>query len=205
MKKTILTTFAILGLAACSSSFQDNKTQRQTILKSKFNQDLPQWVLDSADSRIVEEGNKTYFVSEIVRSEKSDNTVQLERAATLDASVQLAAMAAQQINAVVQLSETSESVKDATSSIKAVSETSVRISTVVPTSTYWQLIEYADGQREYRAYAKVRVNAQEIANAMATAFVSANPKLDSTTSRKIVEQSVDNMKLGDVQPNEKIF
>lgn len=205
MKKILLTGFATLALVACSGSFQTNKTQRQTILRSKFNQDLPQWVLDSADNKIFEENGKTYFVSEIVRSEKSNNTAQLERAASLDAASQLAAMAAQEINSVSKVSESDENIKNATSSFNAVSTTNIRISTVVPTSTYWQLIEYAQGDREYHAFAKVRVNSQEIVDAMATAFVKANPETDAATAKTIVNRSAENMNLGDVKPNEKIF
>lgn len=203
--KKLLALFATLALVACSGSFQTNKTQKQTILRSKFNQDLPQWVLDSADSKIVEENGKTYFVSEIVRSEKSNNTAQLERAASLGAASQLAAMAAQQINTVVKLSENDENIRNATSSIQAVSETSIKISTIVPTSTYWQLIEYAEGDREYHAFAKVRVNSQEIVDAMAKAFVTTNPDVADDTAKTIIMRSATNMNLGDVKPNEKIF
>lgn len=205
MHKLLLIGVSLVGLVACSAGFQDNKTQRQTILRSKFNQDLPQWVLDSADSKIIEENGKTYFVSEIVRSEKSNNTAQLERAASLDAAAQLAAMAAQQINTVVKLSENDENIKNATSSINAVSETSIRISTIVPTSSYWQLIEYADGEREYHAYAKVRVNSQEIVDAMATAFVNANPDMSDESAKTVIMRSATNMNLSDITPNEKIF
>lgn len=205
MHKFLLIGVSLVSLVACSAGFQDNKTQRQTILRSKFNQDLPQWVLDSADSKIIEENGKTYFVSEIVRSEKSNNTAQLERAASLDAAAQLAAMAAQQINTVVKLSENDENIKNATSSINAVSETSIRISTIVPTSSYWQLIEYADGEREYHAYAKVRVNSQEIVDAMATAFVNANPDMSDESAKTVVMRSATNMNLSDITPNEKIF
>nr|MBQ0091372.1 hypothetical protein [Candidatus Enterousia merdequi] len=203
--KKIVFCLTTLALVACSGSFQTNKTQRQTILRSKFNQDLPQWVLDSADSRIIEENGKTYFVSEIVRSERSNNTAQLERAASLDAGSQLAAMAAQQINTVVKLSENDENIRDAKSSIQAISETNIQISTIVPTSTYWQLIEYAEGDREYHAFAKVRVNSQEIVDAMAKAFVSANPDVKEETAKTIVVRSATNMNLDDVKPDEKIF
>lgn len=203
--KKIIALCAVLALTACSGSFQTNKTQRQTILRSKFNQDLPQWVLDSADSRLIEENGKTYFVSEVVRGEKSNNTAQLERAASLAAASQLAAAAAQQINAVAKLTESDESTRNATSSFQAVSETSIKISTIIPTTTYWQLIEYGDGEREYHAYAKVRVDSQEIVDAMAKAFVAANPTVANDTAKTIVSRSATNMNLSDIKPNEKIF
>lgn len=205
MRKMLLTGLASLALVACSSSFQTNKTERQTILRSKFNQDLPQWVLDSADSRIIEENGKTYFVSNVVRSEKSNNTAQLERAASLDAASQLSAMAAQSINYAIQASE-GEDVRSSSSSMKQVSETSVKISKVIPTSTYWQLIEYPDNnERQYHAWAKVRVDSQEIVNAMATAFVKENPGVKSGVAKDIISQSAESMNLGDIKPNNKIF
>ena len=65
--KKFLALFTALGLTACSASFQSNETQTQKILDSKFNMSMPQWVLDSAESKLIEDNGKKYFVSEIVR------------------------------------------------------------------------------------------------------------------------------------------
>lgn len=205
MKKLILTGLAALSLVACSGSFQKNATERETILSSKFNRDLPEWVLESADSKLIEDNGKTYFVSEIIRDEKSDNTAHLERIASLDAASQLAQMAEQNINTVIQSTEGGSNLKSASSSLKEVSSTNIRISTIVPTATYWQLVKTYEGKKVYRAYAKVRIDSQEIVDAMARAFVQANPDVDSATAKDVVNRSVVNMNLEGVTPNEKIF
>ncbi|MCR5194213.1 MAG: hypothetical protein K6B71_01660 [Alphaproteobacteria bacterium] len=206
MRKMLLTGLASLALVACSSGFQTNKTERQTILRSKFNQDLPQWVLDSMDSQIIEENGKTYYISNIERSERSNNTAQLERAASLNAASQLAHMAASKINSVIQANAEGENVRGESSSMKQISETSVKISTIIPVSTYWQLVEFPDnGERKYYAWAKVRVDSQEIVNAMATAFVKENPGVKSGVAKDIISQSAESMNLGDIKPNNKIF
>ena len=203
--KKFLALFTALGLPACSASFQSNETQTQKILDSKFNMSMPQWVLDSAESKLIEDNGKKYFVSEIVRGPQSDNTAQLERVAALEASAQLAAMAAQEINAVVQASSGGENLRNATSSMNTVSETSVRISSLIPVASYWQLVEKATGKREYHAFAKVRIDSQELINAMAKAFVAANPDVPAKESKAVITESANNMKLGNVKPNEKIF
>ena len=193
--KNVLKNLMVLSLVACSGNFQINKTERQTILRSKFNQDLPQWVLDSADSKIIEENGKTYFVSEIVRSEKNNNTAQLERAASLDASSQLSRMVADTINTVVKVQE-GEDVKNSSSSFNTVSSSDVKISTIVPVSSYWQLIEYKDnGEKEYHAYAKVRINSEELVNAMNRALKEANPNADKKSIDTVIEKSKENMNL----------
>ena len=193
--KIILQGLIVLSLFACTTTFQENKTERQTILRSKFNQDLPQWVLESANSKIIEESGKTFFVSEIIRNEKSNNTAQLERAASLDASSQLARMAAETINTVIKIQE-GEDVKSSSSSFNTVSSTDIQISTIVPVSTYWQLIQYKDnGEKEYHAYAKVRINSEELINAMNRALKQANPNADKKSVDEVIQKSKENMNL----------
>ena len=193
MKKIILTSFVLSTLAACSSSFQTNKTQNQTILRSKFNQDLPKWVIENS-GKLTEEGNKVYYVAEIVRpGSKNLNTVQLERAAQLAASAQLATRAAQRLNSSIALSKNDEDIEEGSTSFNAIGETSVKISSISPDGSYWQLIEYADGGREYRVYARVGVDKKELEKAMTTAFTEANPSADKTT----VDSVLSNVNLND--------
>ena len=201
MKKLLLTLCATLALVACSGNFQTNNNESQKILRSKFAEPLPDW----ARQKLTEENGKTYFVSEIVRDETNDNTAHLERIASLSAASQLAQMAAQNINSVISNSEGSGRTKSASSSINDVSETDVKISTIVPTDSYWQLIQYAGGKREYHAYARVRIKSQELVDAMARSFENANPDFDKDAAKAMVEQASENMGLSNIQPNEKIF
>lgn len=201
MKKILISGVALLSLVACSGSFQTNKAEKQTIIRSKFGEDLPQWVRKT----LTEENGKTYFVSEIVRDEKSNNTAHLERVASLDAAAQLAQMAAQRVNAVVQASNNAENTKSASSSLSEISETNIKLSTVVPTDSYWQLIEYPNGEREYHAYSRVRIDTQELKDAITTSFEKANPGVSKATTKSMVDKAMDGMRLSDVRPDEKIF
>lgn len=202
MKKLILTGLAAISLVACSGSFQNNATKPETILRSKFNQSMPEWI--TGGEKFIEENDKLYFVSEIVRDEKSNNTSHLEDLAELHAASGIAQMVTRNLNRSIQSAQNSSDLKSVTSSAKEVSESSVRISSIVPVNSYWQLIETYDGKKEYHAFAKVRVDSQEIKDAMERALISSNPNMDKSAAKAIVNQASE-MNLGSVKPNDKIF
>lgn len=152
-----------------------NKIEPSNVMRSKMDLGLPQWI-QNANRDIVEQDGKYYFVSGIEKGKDSNNTSQLEREASLGANASM-------LNKVKNV--VNQHFTNNYSNYKPI-DSNIKISGMVPKSSYWQMGKNDKGDVVYQAFTRTQIDKSKMIDAMVNKVAQTNPQL----SKKQVQDEI---------------